>query len=47
MSYTIMPGDPAPNFHNLLATDSKEYSLEDLKLRNLTVLFFSCIIALM
>ena len=42
MSYTIMPGDQAPNFHNLLATNGKNYSLEDLNLRNLTVLFFSC-----
>ena len=42
MSYTIMPGDHAPNLKGLLATDGLTYSLDDLKLKSFTVIFFSC-----
>ena len=42
MSYTIMPGEQAPSFQDLLATDGQTYSLEDVNLRNFTVIFFSC-----
>ena len=42
MSYTIMPGDRAPNFENLLATNGNKYSLKDINLKPITVIFFTC-----
>lgn len=42
MSYTIMPGDHAPILEDLLGTDGSTYSLNDLKLKSFTVIFFSC-----
>ncbi len=42
MSYTIMPGNYAPDFKDLLGTDGLTYSLDDLNLKNFTVIFFTC-----
>ena len=42
MSYTIMPGDRAPNFENLIATNGNKYSLKDINLKPITVIFFTC-----
>jgi len=37
-----MPGDRAPNFENLLATNGNKYSLKDINLKPITVIFFTC-----
>jgi len=37
-----MPGDHAPNLEGLIGTDGITYSLNDLKLKSFTVIFFSC-----
>jgi len=37
-----MPGNYAPDFKDLLGTDGLTYSLDDLNLKNFTVIFFTC-----
>ena len=42
MTYTIFPGDKAPRFEKLLATDGSLYSQEDFEDKPFKVIFFSC-----
>ena len=42
MSYTLMPGDKAPNFEGLKGTDGKLYGLKELDSDLFKVLFFTC-----
>ena len=42
MSYTLMPGDKAPNFENLKGTNGNLYSLKDLSTNLFKVIFFTC-----
>ncbi len=42
MSYTLMPGDRAPNFEGLKGTDGKLYGLKKLDSDLFKVLFFTC-----
>ena len=42
MTYTILPGDKAPRFEKLLATDGSLYSQEDFEDKPFKVIFFSC-----
>ena len=42
MTYTILPGDKAPGFKDLKATDGSLYGLEDFEDKPLKVIFFTC-----
>ncbi len=42
MSYTILPGDRAPRFEKLLATDGNYYNHEDFVEKPFKVIFFTC-----
>ena len=42
MTYTILPGDKAPRFEKLLATDGSLYSQEDFEDKPFKVIFFTC-----
>ena len=42
MTYTILPGDKAPRFEKLLATDGSLYSQEDFEDNPFKVIFFTC-----
>ena len=42
MTYTILPGEKAPNFEGLKGTDGNLYGLNDIGLNQFRVIFFTC-----
>jgi len=42
MTYTILPGERAPNFEGLKGTDGNLYGLNDIGLNQFRVIFFTC-----